>query len=119
MTNDPRVALKALIAALEHHLETARNSDVVSDAVFEDAEARVQDAFFTYDDALFTCCGVEVPLELVGDFDEDEDVDTDDDDDDDDDDDADDEDGYDIDEEALEDLFADAAEDETSEDETD
>lgn len=115
MTNDPRVALKALIAALEHHLETARNSDVVSDAVFEDAEARVQDAFFTYDDALFTCCGVEVPLELVGDFDEDEDVDTDDDDDDD----ADDEDGYDIDEEALEDLFADAAEDETSEDETD
>ncbi len=115
MTNDPRVALKALIAALEHHLETARNSDVVSDAVFEDAEARVQDAFFTYDDALFTCCGVEVPLELVGDFDEDEDEDTDDDDDDD----ADDEDGYDIDEEALEDLFADAAEDETSEDETD
>ena len=41
MTNDPRVALKALIAALEHHLETARNSDVVSDAVFEDAEARM------------------------------------------------------------------------------
>lgn len=94
MTDDPRVALKVLIAALEHHLETARNADVVSDAVFEDAEARVQDAFFTYDDALFTCCGVEVPLELVGDFDEDTDEEDDDDDDE-----------YDLEEEDIEDLF--------------
>ncbi len=70
MVDTPREALSRLIAALEHHYEMACNADVVKPAMLEDAEVRLEDAFFTYDDALFTSFGIELPLELVDDFEE-------------------------------------------------
>lgn len=73
MSSEARIALSRLVAALEHHFDMANNADVVSEAMLEDAELRLQDAFFTYDDVLFTTLGAELPLELVDDLgDEDE-----------------------------------------------
>lgn len=76
MATDPRAALNRLIAALEQHFEAASNGDEFSPAVIA-AEDRLADAFFTYDDALFTAFGIELPLDIV-DADEDEDEDDDD-----------------------------------------
>ena len=91
MTNDPRSALNRLIAAFEAHLDAAATGDDLSPAVVA-AENALQDAFFTYDDALFTAYGIELPFDIVDaddeeDYDEDEDDDYDDYDDDDEDDD--------------------------------
>ena len=77
MTNDPRSALNRLIAAFEAHLDAAATGDDLSPAVVA-AENALQDAFFTYDDALFTAYGIELPFDLV-DADDDEDYDDDDD----------------------------------------
>lgn len=71
MATDPRAALNRLIAALEQHFEAASTGDEFSPAVIA-AEDRLADAFFTYDDALFTAFGIELPLDIV-DADEDED----------------------------------------------
>ena len=79
MTNDPRSALNRLIAAFEAHLDAAATGDELSPAVVA-AENALQDAFFTYDDSLFTAYGIELPFEA---FDSDSDDDDDDDDDDD------------------------------------
>ena len=73
MTNDPRSALNRLIAAFEAHLDAAATGDELSPAVVA-AENALQDAFFTYDDALFTAFGIELPLDIV-DADEDDDFD--------------------------------------------
>ena len=78
MTNDPRSALNRLIAAFEAHLDAAATGDELSPAVVA-AENALQDAFFTYDDSLFTAYGIELPFEA---FDSDSDDDDDDDDDD-------------------------------------
>ena len=100
MTNDPRSALNRLIAAFEAHLDAAATGDELSPAVVA-AENALQDAFFTYDDSLFTAYGIELPFEAFdsdGDDDDDEDdyADADDDEyDDDEDDDYDDADEYD------------------------
>ena len=97
MTNDPRSALNRLIAAFEAHLDAAATGDELSPAVVA-AENALQDAFFTYDDALFTAYGIELPFEA---FDSDGDEEDDDDDYDDDgeyydyDDDSDDDEDYD------------------------
>ena len=77
MSQNARIALGRLVSALEHHYEMACNADIVKPAMLEDAEVRLQDAFFTYDDALFTNYGIELPLELLDDdseedFDDDE-----------------------------------------------
>ena len=94
MTNDPRSALNRLIAAFEAHLDAAATGDDLSPAVVA-AENALQDAFFTYDDALFTAYGIELPFDIV-DADDDEDYDDDEDDDYDDyDDDDEDDDDYD------------------------
>lgn len=72
MATDPRAALNRLIAALEQHFEAASTGDEFSPAVIA-AEDRLADAFFTYDDALFTAFGIELPLDIVDadeDFDE-------------------------------------------------
>ena len=61
MTNDPRSALNRLIAAFEAHLDAAATGDELSPAVVA-AENALQDAFFTYDDSLFTAYGIELPL---------------------------------------------------------
>ena len=105
MTNDPRSALNRLIAAFEAHLDAAATGDELSPAVVA-AENALQDAFFTYDDSLFTAYGIELPFAACdsdgddddedyddGEYDEDDDdYDDSDDDDDDDDEDYDDED---------------------------
>ena len=97
MTNDPRSALNRLIAAFEAHLDAAATGDELSPAVVA-AENALQDAFFTYDDSLFTAYGIELPFEA---FDSDGEDDDDDDyaDDDDDEYDDDEDEGYDDDEE--------------------
>ena len=75
MATDPRAALNRLIAALEQHFEAASTGDEFSPAVIA-AEDRLADAFFTYDDALFTAFGIELPLDIVeADEDEDDDFD--------------------------------------------
>ncbi len=68
MTNDPRSALNRLIAAFEAHLDAAASGDELSPAVVA-AENALQDAFFTYDDSLFTAYGIELPFDT---YDEDE-----------------------------------------------
>ena len=82
MTNDPRSALNRLIAAFEAHLDAAATGDDLSPAVVA-AENALQDAFFTYDDALFTAYGIELPFDIVDADDEDDEDDEDDYDDDD------------------------------------
>lgn len=102
MTNDPRSALNRLIAAFEAHLDAAATGDELSPAVVA-AENALQDAFFTYDDSLFTAYGIELPFEAFdsdGDDEDDDDGEYDEDDDDyDDSDDDDDEDDEDYDDE--------------------
>ena len=97
MTNDPRSALNRLIAAFEAHLDAAATGDELSPAVVAAANA-LPDAFFTYDDSLFTAYGIELPFEA---FDSDGEDDDDDDyaDDDDDEYDGDEDEDYDDDEE--------------------
>ena len=73
MTNDPRSALNRLIAAFEAHLDAAATGDEFSPAVVA-AENALQDAFFTYDDSLFTAYGIELPFD-IGDADDEEDED--------------------------------------------
>ena len=74
MTNDPRSALNRLIAAFEAHLDAAATGDEESPAVVA-AENALQDAFFTYDDALFTAYGIELPFDIVdSEGDEDDDL---------------------------------------------
>ncbi len=93
MSENARTALRTLIAALEHHLELAQNIDVVQERMLEKAEEQLRDAFFTYDDVLFTDFEVELPFEILDEdleedfdatFDDDPDLDTEDDDGDDD-----------------------------------
>ncbi|SPT52412.1 Uncharacterised protein [Actinomyces bovis] len=78
MTNDPRSALNRLIAAFEAHLDAAATGDELSPAVVA-TESALQDAFFTYDDALFTTYGIELPFDTVEEDGEDFDDDFDDD----------------------------------------
>ena len=99
MTNDPRSALNRLIAAFEAHLDAAATGDELSPAVVA-AENALQDAFFTYDDSLFTAYGIELPFEAFdSDGEDDDDDDYADDDDDDDEYDGDEDEDYDDDEE--------------------
>jgi len=76
MATDPRDALNRLIAAFEHHFDLAQAGDRVDVRTMEPAEDLLRDAFFTYDDQLFTQYGVELPFDLV----DDEDLDDEDDD---------------------------------------
>ena len=76
MATDPRAALNRLIAALEQHFEASSTGDEFSPAVIA-AEDRLADAFFTYDDALFTAFGIELPLDIVEEDEDDEDEDDD------------------------------------------
>ena len=68
-----------MIAALQRHLEvaSAADSDLDDSPVLSDAEEKLRDAFFTYDDALFTATGVELPFDILEDDDEDYDDDDD------------------------------------------
>mgnify|MGYP000916385487 FL=1 len=78
MTTNPRLVLDQLIAAFENHYEVT-SSDQVDEQALLDAEEALRDAFFTYDDVLFTQYEVELPFDLiVSDDDEDEEEDDDD-----------------------------------------
>ena len=82
MTTNPRLVLDQLIAAFENHYEVT-SSDQVDEQALLDAEEALRDAFFTYDDVLFTQYEVELPFDLiVSDDEEDEEDESDDDDDD-------------------------------------
>ena len=91
MTGDARRALTRLLNAFENHFDIARDGDEADDAALEAAELALRDAFFTYDDILFTQLGVELPFDILDEIDE-EDYDEDDEDYDDEDEDEDDED---------------------------
>ena len=91
MTGDARRALTRLLNAFENHFDIARDGDEADDAALEAAELALRDAFFTYDDILFTQLGVELPFDILDEIDED-DYDEDDEDYDDEDEDEDDED---------------------------
>ena len=73
MTGDPRRALTRLLNAFENPFDIARDGDEADDAALEAAELALRDAFFTYDDILFTQLGVELPFDILDDSDEDED----------------------------------------------
>lgn len=75
MSLSPRDALRRLVAALEHHLDLSENIDLVDEVVLNRAEELLSDAFFTYDDALFTAYEVELPFEIVDDRDDSDDDD--------------------------------------------
>ena len=76
MTRDARRALTRLLNAFENHFDIARDGDEADDAALEAAELALRDAFFTYDDILFTKLGVELPFDILDDSDdEDEDED--------------------------------------------
>ena len=80
MTGDARRALTRLLNAFENHFDIARDGDEADDAALEAAELALRDAFFTYDDILFTQLGVELPFDILDDSDEDDDSDYEDDD---------------------------------------
>ncbi len=71
MSTDPHTALTELLEAFEHHFEVARVASPDSAALVE-ADNRLSDAFFTYDDILFTTLGVELPFDILDEEDENE-----------------------------------------------
>ena len=72
MTGDARRALTRLLNAFENHFDIARDGDEADDAALEAAELALRDAFFTYDDILFTQLGVELPFDILDETDEDD-----------------------------------------------
>ena len=81
MTGDARRALTRLLNAFENHFDIARDGDEADDAALEAAELALRDAFFTYDDILFTQLGVELPFDILDDSDDEDDYDDEDEDD--------------------------------------
>lgn len=78
MGTEPRKALDELIEAFRLHFEVANSDvDIDSDELL-DAEERLSDAFFTYDDILFTTLGIELPFDIVDEDDFEDDFDEDD-----------------------------------------
>ena len=75
MTRDARRALTRLLNAFENHFDIARDGDEADDAALEAAELALRDAFFTYDDILFTKLGVELPFDILDDSDDEDDYD--------------------------------------------
>ena len=75
MTGDARRALTRLLNAFENHFDIARDGDEADDAALEAAELALRDAFFTYDDILFTQLGVELPFDILDDSEDDDDFD--------------------------------------------
>lgn len=67
MTTDSRAALEQLLTAFQHHYDLAvgLDNDDVADPDLEEAEEELRDAFFSYDDALFTSTGVELPFDIL------------------------------------------------------
>lgn len=100
MSTDPRVALDALVTALERHLEACAGKRSDNDPAIDSAYLHLADAYEAYDDALFAAYDETTPLLL--DTEEDDDFEDEDDDFDEDQDDGDDEDDYEVYDEDLE-----------------
>jgi hypothetical protein len=77
MTTDPRVALGALVAALETHLELTVERRGEDDPRVVAAYQRIADAFVAYDDALLDAYGEVTPLDIYREDDEEEELDDD------------------------------------------
>lgn len=73
MAMDPRSALERLMAALEEHHNAAAAADDPYARRVVDASNTLSEAFITYDDALFTSYGADLPFELYDDDDDDDD----------------------------------------------
>lgn len=74
MTEESGLALERLIAAFHEHYLIARAGDQADAESLVAAEEALRDAFFTYDDELFTRFGAELPFDLLDDeFDDEED----------------------------------------------
>ena len=65
MTEESGLALERLIAAFHEHYLIARAGDQADAESLVAAEEALRDAFFTYDDELFTRFGVELPFDLL------------------------------------------------------
>ncbi len=65
MAVNSRDALNQLIQALEDHLNLVESKEAPHPRDLEAAEDELRDAFFTYDDMLFTEYDVELPLEIL------------------------------------------------------
>ncbi|MFC7402352.1 hypothetical protein [Citricoccus sp. GCM10030269] len=83
MSIDPRVALEALVSALEEHLAAATGKRDDDDPAVESAFFNVADSFEAYEDALYAATGEFTPLDVYDDDDDDDGDDTVDDDEDD------------------------------------
>lgn len=75
MSTDPRVALGALVAALETHLELTIERRGEDDPRVVAAYQRIADAFVSYDDALLDAYGEVTPLDIYSEDDDTEDDD--------------------------------------------
>ncbi|MDO5721061.1 MAG: DNA primase [Actinomycetaceae bacterium] len=73
MTIPPQAALERMIAAFEAHFHAALSTESAASPHLLEAEQRLRDAFFTYDDAIFNAFGVDLPFDLLSDDDYDED----------------------------------------------
>lgn len=72
MATDPRAALDRFIAALEAHYEVARTAGDPDSPAVDAATNTLEDAFFTYDDALYTRYQAALPFEAYSEDDEDD-----------------------------------------------
>jgi len=73
MEIDPRAALDRFIEALNAHYEAAVHAQDPDAPAVISAAVTLEDAFVTYDDALYTHYDVDLPFDIFGDDDEDED----------------------------------------------
>lgn len=64
---DPRLALTELMAAFQAHFDVASRTTNPEDPELLEAEEELRDAFFTYDNALFTAFEAELPFDLIDD----------------------------------------------------
>ncbi len=79
MSIDPRVALQALVTALEEHLAASASRRMDDDPAVEAAYLAIADAFEAYEEALYDAHGEVTPLEIYEESDEDADLEDDDD----------------------------------------
>lgn len=79
MSKEPRQDLEDLINALQRHFEMAVSLEGAEDSpLLSEAEENLRDAFFTYDDSLFTATGAELPFDIIAEDDEEDEDDDDD-----------------------------------------
>lgn len=79
MSIDPRIALAALVTALERHLEASLARHGEEDPAVAAAYDRLVDAFEDYDNALYDATGEVTPFDIEDEDDEDDDGDEEDD----------------------------------------